>query len=267
MVALWLLFIAAGDAAPALREPRIVHSEKSPYATVFVVDEGHMRSLFFDSIDGDLQSIIDLKDPRAVPMDYLRVATAGLAFTKGRERALMIGLGGGAFATVLRRHVPKMRVDAVEIDPVVVSVAREYFGVTKDVNITVDDGAHFIATSADAYDVILIDAYSGDGIPEHLTTRAFFETVRARLTPAGVAVANIAIHKEGEEAPLIKTIASVFKGCTMLKGKEKGNIVVVAQQHDAPMRHEIRRSFADLTVELDLPFYVPKAVSETTRCP
>jgi predicted membrane-bound spermidine synthase len=109
---------------------RIVFSKHSAFNNlVLVVDEGDLRYLRFGSEDGDDQSVISLRDPNSVPMECVRYAAIGLCYATGRKRTLMIGLGGGTFTSLLRKHFPEMSIDVVEIDPLVVDVAERFFGV------------------------------------------------------------------------------------------------------------------------------------------
>lgn len=53
---------------------------------------------------------------------------------------LLVGLGGGALAQFLRDFVPNVTVEVVEIDPVVLEVAKEWFGFRPDDRLTVTIG-------------------------------------------------------------------------------------------------------------------------------
>lgn len=53
---------------------------------------------------------------------------------------LLVGLGGGGLAQFLRNFVPNVTVEAVELDPVVLEVATEWFGFRPDDRLTVTIG-------------------------------------------------------------------------------------------------------------------------------
>jgi spermidine synthase len=113
-----------------------------------------------------------------------------------------------------------VRVDAVEIDPVVVEVAREYFALPDDprLKVYVQDGRVFLKRSPHRYDLIIMDAYSatryGLAVPRHLTTKEFLEEVRDHLTPNGVLMFNVATYLNRYDNRMARavsrTIASVF---------------------------------------------------------
>lgn len=53
---------------------------------------------------------------------------------------LMVGLGGGGLAQFLRDFVPGASVEVVELDPVVLEVAKDFFGFRADGRLTVSIG-------------------------------------------------------------------------------------------------------------------------------
>lgn len=248
--AVLLVSLAASSAGAEEGRPqkeRMVHRFESRAGPVFVVDEAGLRFLRFESPDGEDQTVIDPRDPAAVPMPYVRGATVAFAFLppeRPLSRALMVGLGGGAFTTLLRRLHPEAEIEAVEIDPVVVDVARRYFFV-KDLEdprftIHVEDGAAFLARSRRRYDLIFLDAYGGDGVPEALASERFFRAARARLSPKGACVLNLAVSPK-EERAILERFASAFRSCVAFRVREDENLLVVGTDHEVPPLELLRR--------------------------
>jgi spermidine synthase len=249
---------------PEHAPPReVVHQAESPFGTVFVVDEGDARSLVFDAPDSNSQTTVSKSDPLAVPLSYVRVATSGLAFTRGRGSALVVGLGGGAFPMLLRRRLPRMRVDVVELNPVVVDVAKRFFGVREDdrLRILLEDGARFLGRDGPAYDLILVDAFVADGMAEPVKEPGLFEAVRRRLAPGGAAVANVALEGLEVRGRLIASFARAFDGCALLRGAPaSNNLVLVGTGGPLPPEPRFRRRLAKLSRELRFP-ELPRSVS------
>ena len=74
-------------------------------------------------------------------------------------------------------------IDGIEIDPKIVQVGRDYFGMTQpNLNVIVGDGRAALANSPHRYDVIALDAFRVPYIPWHLTTREFMQELRDHLT-------------------------------------------------------------------------------------
>jgi spermidine synthase len=245
------------------RKRRVVHQADSALGTIFVVDRGDERMLCFGSPHGNRQSAMLKSNPLAVPLSYVRVATAGLAFTSGRSRALVLGLGGGSFPMLLCRCLPRMVVDVVEVNPVVVDVARRFFGVRESerLRIHLEDGARFMQRQGARYDLILLDAFSGEGIPEQFKEPAFFEAVLGRLAPGGAVVLNIAMETEESRARLQEMFTHVFEHCARLYGRaESSNTILVGTQEPLPAEPLFRQQLWRLAREMGFPALPPSVV-------
>lgn len=192
VAAVALAALVPGAAAQGLETVRADRS--SPYGRVRVTDyrPTGLRCLQFPP-GRALQSCMKLDDPTTLVLPYSRAMAATLTVPRHLERLLMVGLGGGSLVRWVRHYLPELQQDIVEIDPVVVEVARELFAVTPDdhVRVAVQDGRAFIAQAPTRYDLVWLDAYGPDSVPTHLTTVEFFQLVRAHLTPGGAVAANI----------------------------------------------------------------------------
>ncbi|HEY1100735.1 MAG TPA: fused MFS/spermidine synthase, partial [Myxococcota bacterium] len=239
------------------------------FGDVFVVDEDGIRYLRFGHVDAADQSGIDPKQPSKVQFEYVRIAALALDrhdVPKPARRALVVGLGGGAFARLLIERVAHVAVDAVEIDPVVVDVARRWFAlpITPRLQVHVDDGARFMTTAKAGYDVVLLDAFSGDDMPSALSTAAFFHDVHRVLADDGVVVMNVALIKDGAADAVTRRFAQTFPGCVVITAKtEENRILVGARTAQAAERW---RSAA-VRSPASLGFDVLKDVESFVACP
>jgi spermidine synthase len=250
--------------APGASE-RVVFEGRSQWNRVLVIDEGEQRSLRFDDADGDNQSTVSLRDPRAVPMEYIRHAASALAFTRLRRRSLVVGLGGGTYPMLLRRSFPAMTIDVVELDPLVRRVARQYFGFVEDakLKVRIADGARFMRRTPKRWDVIFLDAYGAAGIPAALGTDAFFADVARSLAKGGIAVANIADSDAVREKDLIAHFAKAFPSCILLHTPRSDNIIAVA---GASLPADVEAALRVLDGEGRLPFPTADMAPRYHRC-
>jgi spermidine synthase len=172
---------------------RIAHLE-SEYNDIFVGKRGAtlMLSTRYKGMNYP-ESAANLKDPDDLPVMYTRTINTAVLYPAETKRILLIGLGGGSISTYLARHMPDVSIDAVELDPGVITAAKTYFGVreTAKVRYVEGDGRVFLNRSKEPYDVILVDAFYRAGVPFHLLTREFYELVKQRLAPGGAAAFNI----------------------------------------------------------------------------
>jgi len=65
-------------------------------------------------------------------------------------------------------------------------MAARFFDLeTNKLNLTIDDGRHFLNRCRKQYDVVVLDAFLGDSSPSHLMTREAFASIRRRPAPRG----------------------------------------------------------------------------------
>ncbi len=183
--------------ASTVAEAQVVHEERSLYRNILVEDRGRERCLLFSERrrSGAYQTCIDREDPDRLVFSYVRMMFAGLLLSPAPERILLIGLGGGTMPRVLDALYPKAQHDLVEIDPAVVRVAEDFFDFARSANMRVHerDGRVFVKRallSEQKWDLILLDAFTDEYIPEHLLTREFLEELKGLLSEEGVVVAN-----------------------------------------------------------------------------
>lgn len=107
------------------------------------------------------------------------------------KRVAIIGLAAGTIARQFTAVYGPVPIDGVEIDPAIVSVGRRYFDMNEpNLHVHVDDGRTFMRTTHAQYDVVAIDAFQQPYIPFQLTTKEFFQEIRAHLSPTGVLCLN-----------------------------------------------------------------------------
>jgi spermidine synthase len=214
----------------AAAQPKVIYQKQSPYNTVSVSeDDQGMRTLLFGS--GVRQSVVKVGDPDHIELPYARTMVSGLALCPDPKRALVVGLGGGTIPNFLHKHYPQTQIDAVDIDPVVVEVAKQFFGFREDATLKayVQDGRQFIEERLNVYDVIFLDAFSSEDIPYHLATREFLEAVRRAVTARGVVLANVwGSGLSPLYDSMVRTYQEVFDELYILDVWGSGNKILVA---------------------------------------
>jgi spermidine synthase len=172
---------------------RIIFRGQSPYSKIVLTeDPGGLRTLRFGE-DGPFQSVVDPRDPEHLDLEYTRVLPLALAFIPAPERILTVGLGGGTVPRFFRHYFPECAIEVVDIDPMVVDVARRYCGFVEDdrMRVHIEDARDFIEGSASRYDLVILDTSDSESIPRHLRTVEFLQAVRRILTKHGVVAANV----------------------------------------------------------------------------
>ncbi len=158
-----------------------------------------------------IDSMIDLKDPDAMPVSYTRIMPVALAYPEAPKRILMIGLGAGSISTYLARAMPDAQIDVAELDPGVIAAGKKYFGLleTDKVRLIESDGRVYLNRHKDLYDVILLDAFRELGVPFHLLTREFYALAKEHLAPGGAVASNVVANTKHYLSTLA-TLRAVF---------------------------------------------------------
>jgi spermidine synthase len=224
------LVVVAAACIVAPAEEKVLYEKQSPYNTILVTenDQG-LRTLRFEQ-GGARQSVVKVGDPDHIELPYVRVAMAGLAFCDNPQRVLVVGLGGGSIPTFLRKYYPRATIDAVDIDPDVVDVAKRFFGFREDAKMRaqVADGRRFIEDCRQPYDLIILDAFGPDSIPYSLATVEFIRSVQRALSPRGVAVWDIwSRHSNPLYDAMVRTYQEVFDELYLFEVQGAGNRILV----------------------------------------
>jgi hypothetical protein len=122
----------------------------------------------------------------------------------------VIGLGAGTIAAYGR---PGDRIQFYEINPAVEPIARNVFTYIRDsgaqVSVTTGDARTSLAAEPpQGFDVLVVDAFSGDAIPLHLLTTQALALYRRHLAPGGIIAFHISNRHVDLEPPIALLAAS-----------------------------------------------------------
>ena len=223
-----------------VRAEKVVQFERvSAYHNIQVYDENQVRTLSFN---GSWETMMSLTNPLTGHFEYTEYFQMPWLWNHDIKRVLMEGLGGGSTQRAYQHYFTNVMVDTVEIDPVVVEVAKKYFSVveTPKHKIHVNDGRVFMRQTTNTYDVILMDAYStgryGSSLPHQLVTKEFFTLARDHLTTNGVFAYNVIGQIQGFRQTLVgamyRTMSEVFPHVYMFPAQTSQNIVFVCTKSD-----------------------------------
>ena len=254
-----LLIDAACDAAES-PFGRLELEVESDYSHIRVRKRGNVRSMIFVRDDGEerLETQMDVRKPHELRFAYTQFMFLSYLFRSQHDRVLLVGLGGGAMVHFLKRYDPNVRVDAVEIDPAVVRIADEYFGIRDEdnVNVVTADGFDYLENAESQYDVIYMDAFlkpsrdtDSTGAPLRLRTLQFYETVTRKLKPGGLVVFNLNPHRTVRRD--VDTIRDAFPQIYVFPLPRREGLVVVASTSTERIRNS---SLARRAKELDQRF-------------
>ncbi|MFK7864247.1 MAG: spermidine synthase [Pseudohongiellaceae bacterium] len=221
-----------------------IHEEKSKYRDIAVIQNGDRRCLLFNVHRGDRnQTCMYVSEPDRLVFDYTRMSFAGLLLKPDPQKILIIGLGGGSLPLTFNDLFPEAQIDTVEIDDAVVRVAEQFFFFEErdNMKVFIDDGRPFIKRASirrQKYDYIILDAFSGDYIPEHMLTQEFLEEVKSILTDDGVLVANTFSTSRLYDHESV-TYQRVFGEFFNFRLPTSGNRIIIAQLGELPAQESL----------------------------
>ncbi|MCL4398243.1 MAG: hypothetical protein M1322_02175 [Candidatus Parvarchaeota archaeon] len=112
-----------------------------------------------------------------------------------KPNILMIGLGGGTIVYQINKlYGRKVTMDVIEIDEKMVDLAKDFIPEEiKKINLFVEDGIDFLKKSRKKYELVFLDAYDGDKIPDEFLDEKTIENIDKVLTENGVLAINYAM--------------------------------------------------------------------------
>jgi len=126
---------------------------------------------------------------------------------KNINTILILGLGGGGIAKIARKLWPKTKIDGVDIDPVIVDLGKKYLDLDKtNTKIIIGDAYKYCKDSIKKkkkYDLICIDMYVKDEVPERFRKEGFIKLVKKMMTKKGAVVVNRLFYNEKRKVALV----------------------------------------------------------------
>ncbi len=125
------------------------------------------------------------------------------------KEVLLLGLGAGSVPSLLfeKFNIPCM-MDAVEFDPVIVSLAKKYFQINRFKNLKIyrEDANDFIKKCKKQYDVIVVDLYLDNKVPQKFESSKFLSLLKKRISAQGLVIFNKDLNdpEMNESYPLLK---------------------------------------------------------------
>jgi hypothetical protein len=262
---IWHWRLAADEAGDAT--VRTVHRARSFYGTLSVQNRtagGENANFTFCSGHIVHGRQFALPDRRHLPLTYygegsgVRMAIEHVQRSSERCHIGVVGLGVGTLATYAR---PGDRVRFYEINPQVADVARNtswfrYLADCKgEVEVVLGDARLQLERELDAagphgFDILCLDAFSGDAIPAHLLTAEAFAIYDRHLRPGGVlavhitntyldlypVVRRLAEHQGFQHTRIYRAAVPekmLFRNCYMLLSKDREFILATPEDIEA----------------------------------
>jgi predicted membrane-bound spermidine synthase len=213
--------IGAGAALASARPADTLHREQTLYSSVAVTErawrDGRVVREMWQNGGSSSAEYVDTGEPAHV---YALASLDILEPVVARSRSMLV-LGGAALTlpVAFHRREPAMRIDVVEIDPVVTRLAVEHFAygdaAYPGIRVFHRAGRVFLRESSDEYDVVYLDVFDHLlTVPWTMVTVEALRDIASRLAPDGVFAANVLSPLAGPGTAFLErfqaTLGSVF---------------------------------------------------------
>ena len=166
---------------------------------------------------------------------YHRMMAKVIQQVSARGHVVVMGGGGFSLPKYLATHMKAAAIDAIEIDPKIVSLARKHFFLDEALAATsselrvIEDDAWKVLQNTDtgSIDVLVNEVFAGRKSLGPLGTPDGAQTVKEKLVPGGVYLADVRCPLEGHGSTLLPKVANVF-------AQEFEHIAYVPEWPDTP---------------------------------
>ena len=158
-----------------------------------VRDRGRFREMVRESVDGDVVWTRASLDGVRSGWFYVELFHLAAARARQRRSALFLGAGGGVAMRQFAEAYPGIAIDVVDLDPRVLELARDWFGLGAVPALTahVGDAADFVHHAHfSRWDVVVVDAFTDLNLPRALLEPGFFRDLSRILRPGGAVAFN-----------------------------------------------------------------------------
>jgi spermidine synthase len=167
---------------------KLLHEVRTEHQHLVIFENARMGRVM--ALDGVIQTT------EADEFIYHEMLTHVPILAHGRaQRVLIIGGGDGGMLREVRKHKSVEHITMVEIDGTVVEMCKQFLpnhssGAFDDprLNLVIDDGMRFVATTEEKFDVIISDSTDPIGPGEVLFSENFYQACRRCLNPGGILV-------------------------------------------------------------------------------
>jgi len=128
-----------------------------------------------------------------------RILDYGLSkiYFDSKSSVLLLGMGGGSVIDTLRNRYKHIgHITAVEIDPIIIQLAKDEFDITenKELSIISDDALDFVSNCKNSFDLIIIDLFIDLKVPIEFYQISFWDQLTKLIKPKGNLLFNAGIQ-------------------------------------------------------------------------
>lgn len=149
-------------------------------------------------------------------------------------KVLVIGLGGGTIPYQLEKLYSNISIDAVEIDPNMIALSRQFLPERLRANLINADGIEYIKSTPNTYSLIILDAFHKHlEIPKAFFSDEFIDNANRALSEIGILAINYAftIGNSIEFNSQLSKLKKYFSVSILRPSNLSGNYIIICSKH------------------------------------
>lgn len=192
----------------AIKPIKKLYETESQYnGHVEVLEVGRTKKIKVDGIDQSLNH----EAPSCSKLVWGKAVALLKKLEPELNNVLILGLGGGTMAHLISRQFNSPEIVSVELDPVMIDIAKRFFDIEKIPNHRIiNDDALRVVVSPEEFDIqpksfqaLIVDIYVGDKYPDLGKSGNFISSLKNLVSPGGLIIFNrIYIEKHQDDVNL-----------------------------------------------------------------
>ena len=149
------------------------------------------------------------------------------------QNILILGLGGGSVVKTLREDFKyPHKITAIDIDPVVLKIADEEFGVREGKNLTIicADAYAYISQNQELFDLIILDLFIDTSVPHCFYEIFFWQKIINAVQSKGTILFNASLNSLTQQTliPVLDYLAKNNFDIDKMEKVNDSNTLVIA---------------------------------------
>tara|TARA_B100000809_G_scaffold12440_1_gene11472 strand:+ start:489 stop:1904 length:1416 start_codon:yes stop_codon:yes gene_type:complete len=244
--------------------------------TLFSINSAYQKVEVIKDKDGERYPYLDgLLNLNASDLEDLNYYIAEIPATLIKPEKTLI-IGNGTLSSIPKVYPHSQFIQSVELDAGVLLAGQQFFTPIEELsgldhwNLIVDDGKHFLKTTDEKFNLIIMDIPSPLTIQEAiLHTKEFYQLAKSRLTAKGVITVQLSGPLQNNNrtpARVVAALSKAFKEVMVLDSDKADRSFAYASDHlpfnESDVEQATRDYEQDLTIlsSFDIPFYLTEAV-------
>lgn len=280
-VAFVLAAVFAGSSLTQIdrRTTALIYENKHSFdkaTTLMSINSAYQKVEVMEDEDGERYLYLDgLLNLNASDLEDLNYYIAEIPARLIKPEKTLI-VGNGTLSSVPKVYPHSKFVQSVELDAGVLLAGEQFFTPTQELvgldrwNLIIDDGKHFLKTTEDKFDLVIMDIPSPLTIQEAiLHTVEFYQLAQSKMTAQGVIAVQLSgplQHNNRTPARVVAALSKAFKQVMVLNSDQADRSFAYASNQLPFNKSDVREITSDyeegleILSSFDVPFYLAKAV-------